>query len=105
MEGFFECVTTLMSTLVRSCVEQSVGDLVALLEEYPQGNDYQGDYHISCDLALPVKIHPIKFYMVCFYNSTLNVDLYLNYFNTPGNRCGFILYILYLTYKLCDIIN
>ena len=64
MEKYFESVGMLMSNLVRTCVENSVEELVTLVENYPEGNSYEGLYDIYKGLALPTKIHPIKIYMV-----------------------------------------
>ena len=69
MDHFFNCVATLMSNLLRSCVINSITDLIDLVEEYFEGNEYEGQYTIFKDLALPQKIHPVKFFLVsghCF---------------------------------------
>ena len=64
MDHFFNSVATLMSNLLRSCVTNSIYDLVDLVEEYWEGNKYEGKYDIMKDLALPQKLHPVKFFMV-----------------------------------------
>lgn len=64
MDHFFASVASLMSNLLRSCVINSILDLVDLVEEYYQGNKYEGEYNIMDGLALPLKIHPVKFFMV-----------------------------------------
>ena len=64
MDHFFNSVATLMSNLLRSCVTNSIYDLVALVEEYWEGNRYDGEYDIMKDLGLPQKLHPVTFFMV-----------------------------------------
>ena len=64
MDHFFNSVASLMSNLLRSCVENSIMDLVVLLEEYHEGNEYSGEYSIFKDLGLPSKIHPVTLFMV-----------------------------------------
>ena len=64
MDHFFGCVVSLMSGLLRTCVENSIKDLVCLLEEYLDGNDYEGEYHIFGDLGLPTKLLPVQFFLV-----------------------------------------
>ena len=64
MEHFFESVSSLMSNLLRSCVEKSIYDLVDLVEEYFTGNSYEGAYNIMKDLGLPLKPHVVHFFMV-----------------------------------------
>jgi hypothetical protein len=46
-----------MSNLLRSCVTNSIYDLVDLVEEYIQGNRYDGAYNIMKGLGLPFKTH------------------------------------------------
>ena len=70
MDHFFNSVASLMSNLLRSCVENSIMDLVALLEEYHEGNEYSGEYSIFKDLGLPSKIHPVTLFMVISLIST-----------------------------------
>ena len=66
MDHFFNSVATLMSNLLRSCVTNSIYDLVDLVEEYWEGNRYDGEYDIMKDLGLPQKLHPVTFFMVSF---------------------------------------
>ncbi|XP_064633532.1 dynein axonemal heavy chain 3-like isoform X2 [Lineus longissimus] len=63
MDHYFNSVASLMSVLLRSCVRNSIYDLVDLLEEYSEGNEYQGDYNIMDGLGLPKKLHPLRFFM------------------------------------------
>ncbi|XP_067685210.1 dynein axonemal heavy chain 3-like [Haliotis asinina] len=63
MDHFFGSVASLMSNLLRSCVANSISDLVDLVEEYADGNIYDGVYSIFKGLALPQKIHPVTFFM------------------------------------------
>ena len=64
MDHFFASIASLLSNLLRSCVENSVLDLVTLLEEYSAGNEYTGDYDIFEGLALPELIHPVILFLV-----------------------------------------
>ena len=64
MDHFFNSVATLMSNLLRNCVANSIYDLVDLVEEYWEGNKYEGEYDIMKGLALPQKLHPVTFFMV-----------------------------------------
>ena len=64
MDHFFASVASLMSNLLRSCVTNSIYDLVKLVEEYYEGNKYDGTYNIFQGLALPQKIHLVHFFMV-----------------------------------------
>ena len=64
MDHFFASVASLMSNLLRSCVENSIDDLLDLLEEYSDGNVYAGEYSLFCDLALPQLKHPLKIFVV-----------------------------------------
>ena len=64
MDHFFSSVASLMSTLLRSCVEKSISDLLDLLEEYGDGNAYDGRYTSLSDLALPQLKHPLKIFLV-----------------------------------------
>jgi hypothetical protein len=57
-------MATLMSNLIRSTVCNSIKDLIDLVEDYHEGNAYEGDYDIFKDLALPQKIHPVTIFMV-----------------------------------------
>ncbi|KAL4226016.1 hypothetical protein ACF0H5_014003 [Mactra antiquata] len=62
MDHFFNCAATLMCNLVRYTVTNSISDLVDLVEEYYEGNNYTGDYNIFKGLALPQKIHPVTIF-------------------------------------------
>ena len=64
MDHFFASVASLMSNLLRSCVESSIGDLVDLMETYLDGNAYTGDYRIMRELGLPTKPMLVQFYLV-----------------------------------------
>lgn len=64
MDHFFNSAASLMSNLLRTTVKKSIYDLVELLEEYHEGNDYEGNYNIMDGLGLPIKFHPITIYMV-----------------------------------------
>lgn len=66
MEHFFNSISALMSRLVRSCVENTLSDLVDMCEEYVTGNKYEGVYDIFKGLALPEMKHMIHFFMVRF---------------------------------------
>ncbi|XP_065937642.1 dynein axonemal heavy chain 3 isoform X7 [Magallana gigas] len=63
MDKFFNSIASLMSNLLRSCVINSMYDLVDLIEEYSEGNSYQGEYTLFKGLALPTKIHIVHFFM------------------------------------------
>ncbi|XP_077987554.1 dynein axonemal heavy chain 3-like isoform X2 [Glandiceps talaboti] len=62
MDHFFGSTATLMSNCLRNGVRQSIYDLVELLEEYSQGNNYDTDYFHS-NHRLPVVEHIITFFM------------------------------------------
>ena len=64
MDHFFNSAASLMSNLLRSCVRNSIYDLVEFMEEYSDGNEFAGDYEIMAGLGLPTKLHPIRFFMV-----------------------------------------
>lgn len=64
MDHFFNSIASLMSNLLRSCVISSIYDLVTLIEEYREGNRYEGEYTLFQGLALPTKIHIVHFFMV-----------------------------------------
>ena len=65
MDHFFESLASLMSNLVRSTVENSIADMLDLLEEYFEGNAYTDTYDVfTTKLAHPQKIHPVKFFLV-----------------------------------------
>lgn len=64
MDRFFASVASLMSVLLRSAVENSIYDLVDLLEQYSEGNAFEGEYDLFCNLATPSKIHLITLFLV-----------------------------------------
>ena len=64
MDRFFESVASLMSNLLRSCVENSLAELVELMETYLDGNQYTGTYEIFNGLATPELIHPVTVFLV-----------------------------------------
>lgn len=66
MDNFFNSLATLMSNLVRSCVNKSISDLVEWVELYKEGSAYSGDYFVS-DQWLAVRTQPIKIFMVSLY--------------------------------------
>ena len=46
-------------------MENSIADLLDLLEEYSEGNVYTETYDVmTTKLAHPQKIHPVKFFLV-----------------------------------------
>ncbi|XP_059151071.1 dynein axonemal heavy chain 3-like [Physella acuta] len=63
MDHFFNCVASLMSGLLRKCVETSLQDLVDLVECYHDGNLYEGDYSIMDGLGLSYVIHPVTIFL------------------------------------------
>ncbi|KAL3852322.1 hypothetical protein ACJMK2_015979 [Sinanodonta woodiana] len=63
MDHFFASLATLMSNLLRSCVKNSINDLVTMVEEYYKGNKFDGEYNMFEGLALPQKIHLVKFFV------------------------------------------
>ena len=69
MDHFFESVASLMSNLLRSCVENSIWDLVEFLEVYLEGNEYEGEYNLFRGLALPQVIHPITIFLVIIFDN------------------------------------
>lgn len=74
MDHFFNCVASLMSGLLRRCVETSLQDLVDLVECYHDGNLYEGDYSIMEGLGLSYVIHPVTIFMVIFYFRNIVID-------------------------------
>ena len=64
MDRFFECIASLMSNLLRSCVKNSLDELVAFVEEYVEGNSYEGEYDLFAGLALPNRIVPVNLFLV-----------------------------------------
>ena len=64
MDKYFGSVASLMSNLLRVCVENSLADFLTFMEEYLDGNNYEGTYEIFKGLALPTKILPITIYLV-----------------------------------------
>ena len=79
MDRFFESVASLMSTLLRSCIENSLADLVDLMETYLDGNQYEGMYDpfarfdARTDLATPQLIHPVTIFLVSEGTSLLRM--------------------------------
>ncbi|KAK6993742.1 dynein heavy chain 3 axonemal, partial [Biomphalaria glabrata] len=72
MEHFFNSVASLMSVLLRQIVEKSIQDLVSLIENYSEGNMYEGTYDITTTIGLPNTLHPIKIFLKeDVHNSTL----------------------------------
>ena len=70
MDHFFESLASLMATLVRSTVENSIADMLDLLEEYWEGNEYDDTYDVmKTPLAHPEMIHPVTFFLVRFLRS------------------------------------
>ena len=68
MDHFFNSIASLMSNLLRSCVQNSIMDLVDLLEEYKNGNDYSGEYNVFRGLGLPSMVHPVTLFMVGIFS-------------------------------------
>ena len=71
MDRFFESVASLMSNLLRSCVENSLADLLELMETYLDGNQYDSLYNPFAtnseervSLATPQLIHPVTIFLV-----------------------------------------
>lgn len=64
MDNFFNHVASLMSNLLRSTVRKSLEDLEALIGLYRAGNNYNGDYHIFRDLAVPELKQPSTLFLV-----------------------------------------
>jgi dynein heavy chain len=64
MDHFFESVASLMSNLLRGLIENSIFDVVHLLEEYSGGNSYEGEYSLFGPLATPSKIHLVTLFLV-----------------------------------------
>ncbi|XP_052828077.1 dynein axonemal heavy chain 3 [Octopus bimaculoides] len=60
MDKFFSSVASLMSNLLRTCVQDSLSELLTLIECYMDGNDYSGEYNIMTGLGLPTKMHVLK---------------------------------------------
>ncbi len=83
MDHFFGCVASLMSILLRSCVANSIYDLVDLVEEYADGNSYDVVYNIFQGLALPQKIHPVTFFMVSWEQGFMHTR-FLERYNMTG---------------------
>ncbi|XP_023932407.1 dynein heavy chain 3, axonemal [Lingula anatina] len=63
MDHFFNSAASLMSNLLRSVVKKSMFDLVDLLEQYADGNAYEGEYNIMAGFGLPQKFHPITIFL------------------------------------------
>ena len=70
MDRFFDSVASLMSNLLRSCIENSLADLLELMETYLDGNEYEGAYdpfarfEERINLATPQLIHPVTIFLV-----------------------------------------
>lgn len=64
MDHFFSSVASLMSCLLRQCVDNSIQDIVALVESYGAGNDYQGVYNVMDGLGLPQLQHLVIVFLV-----------------------------------------
>lgn len=106
MDKFFNSIASLMSNLLRSCVINSIYDLVDLIEEYSEGNSYQGEYTLFKGLALPTKIHIVHFFMVsnleyayvrafiCVYLQMHSISMKLPFLTFLNNRklvcCHFV---------------
>ena len=91
MDHFFESIASLMSNLLRTCVENSIYDLVDLLEEYFEGNKYEGEYHIFKDLALPEKIHPVVLFLVGVKSISfplMTLNQHYNILIVPSGLCS-----------------
>ena len=73
MDRFFECIASLMSNLLRSCVKNSLDDLTAFVSEYIDGNDYAGEYDLFSGLALPTRVVPVNLFLVS--HSVLSISL------------------------------
>ncbi|KAK7101862.1 hypothetical protein V1264_020178 [Littorina saxatilis] len=63
MDRFFGSIASLMSNLLRRCVRASIKDLVHLVEEYYQGNAYEGQYNIMAGMGLPNVQHLVHFFL------------------------------------------
>jgi hypothetical protein len=66
MDHFFGSISSLMSRLLRYIVENTVIDLVEFIENYSNGNRYEGIYDILSGLALPHLVIPIRVFFVPF---------------------------------------
>jgi hypothetical protein len=64
MDRFFSAVGSLMSLLIRSITEATLTDLFDFLDEYQNGNYYNGTYNFFKDLALPHRRIPFVFYFL-----------------------------------------
>ena len=64
MDNFFNSVSSLMSNLLRRTVGKSLGDLIAMMQLYQQGNNYEGEYHIFRGLAVPELKQPCTLFLV-----------------------------------------
>ncbi|PVD24893.1 hypothetical protein C0Q70_15383 [Pomacea canaliculata] len=63
LDHFFGSVASLMSILLRRCVQASIEDLVSFVEEYDSGNAYDGTYTMTSSLALPSRGHPVSLFL------------------------------------------
>ena len=75
MDRFFECIASLMSNLLRSCVKNSLDDLTSFLGEYIGGNDYTGEYDLFAGLALPTRVVPVNLFLVSCSGTFTNFTL------------------------------
>ena len=64
LDHFFGSVASLMSNLLRRCVRASIMDLVHLVEEYWEGNAYDGCYNIMAGMAVANVQHLVHFFLV-----------------------------------------
>ncbi|XP_033114673.1 dynein heavy chain 3, axonemal-like isoform X5 [Anneissia japonica] len=62
MDSFFGSIATLMSKCMRRGIKKSIYDLVAWLELYSKGNNYDSNYQES-NLRFPAMEHPFTFFM------------------------------------------
>ena len=53
---------------------KSIYDLVDLVEEYIEGNSYDGVYNIMKNLGLPLKPHVVHFFMVSCDQEIKNIQ-------------------------------
>ena len=64
MDDFFNSVASLMSDLLRRCIQRSLDDLIAMMHLYKDGNNYKGEYHILRDLAVAKLKQPSTIFLV-----------------------------------------
>jgi hypothetical protein len=53
-----------MSNIMRSLIEDTLNELMAFLDQYRDGNDYEGVYDIYKGLALPHLLVPFRLYLM-----------------------------------------